>query len=323
MLGSPGDTVYFYFYIHDYLKGIVSLASAIMELRHLRYFVAVAEEQSFRRAALRLHISQPPLTRQIQQLESEVGFTLFERHAAGASLTTAGACFLEDARQILRQAGTSVEKARSLAEGRSGRLETAFYGSIIFHILPAILARFRVLAPGVSVGISHLHKDAQIRALHEGWLDIGFARFYREESNLTSELVCSEPLILAVASEHPLANEKQVRLADLEPFPFIVFPQSPRPSFADEVIRLATEAGFSITIAQEAEDLVGCLALVSVNFGIALVPASAQCVGMRNLKFIPVEQPVPVSNALCITRENDINPLLGIFLETMRQVHRR
>lgn len=293
-----------------------------MELRHLRYFVAVAEERSFRRASLRLNISQPPLTRQIQQLEEEFGFALFERYSTGVTLTAAGACFLDEARRILRLSCTAVEKARDIAEGRGGRLEVAFYGSVIFKILPAIISEFRTLAPNVSIGITNLQKDAQVRALNEGWLDIGFARFYREEPGLRSELVCVERIVLAVAATNPLAQRGEVSLAELCDCQFVVFPRSPRPSFADEVTRLAEQAGFSINIAHEAEDLVACLALVSVDIGIALVPSSAERVGIRNVVFVSVINPVPTSSLLCITRAADTSALLEIFLNVTRKLYR-
>ncbi|QHE78879.1 HTH-type transcriptional regulator TfdS (plasmid) [Variovorax sp. PBS-H4] len=211
-----------------------------MELRHLRYFVTVAEERSFRRASQRLHVSQPPLSRMIKQLEAEIGVELFDRSPTGVDVTAAGAVFLEEARRALHVANDAVEKSQRAARGDFGHIEVAYYGSVIFGVIPRLLGEYRQLKPRVAVRLSSLTKDRQIRALREGWLDVGFARYYRSEPDIASEIVWREPIVLAVHADHPLTGNTSVAMAELRDEPLIVFPSAPRPSFADELLGVSS-----------------------------------------------------------------------------------
>lgn len=297
-------------------KGIITR----MELRHLRYFVAVAEERSFRRAAMRVHISQPPLSRQIKELEEQVGAELFERTASGVTMTPAGRTFLDEARQALRFADDAVEKSRRVARGELGELRIAYFGSVILEVIPQVVAALHAAEPTINVRLVSLPKDGQVRALQEGRIDIGFSRFYRTEENIRTELVMEEPVLVALSSSHPFASKKQLPLMQLRDCPMVVFPSSRRPSFADEVIKFCDTAGFSPNIVHEAEDLMACLALVTAQIGVALVPASAISVRSAGLCFVPLKPPAPTSSLLCAYRAHDKNPLLSKLLGVIRNV---
>ncbi|PND29738.1 LysR family transcriptional regulator [Achromobacter pulmonis] len=292
-----------------------------MELRHLRYFVTVAEERSFRRASLRLHISQPPLSRLIKQLEEQVGAQLFDRTTTGVELTAAGEVFLEGANKALRITSDAVERSRRAAKGDFGHLEVAYYGSVIFGTIPHLIGAYRDAQPRVTVRLSHMTKDWQIRALRDGWLDIGFARYYRDEPDIASEVVVSEPVVLAVPSTHPLANRTVVPMSALRDECMIVYPAASRPSFADEVMLFCDQAGFTPRIVQETEDPMACLALVSGGVGIALVPISTVNIRLPRVAFLKVTDPEPTSSLCCVYRRNDQRPLLSGFLAVVRALN--
>lgn len=294
-----------------------------MELRHLRYFVAVAEERSFRRASMQLHISQPPLSRMIGQLEAQVGVQLLERTARGVELTAAGHIFLEEARRALRVVSDAVDRSRRAARGEFGHLEIAYYGSPIFGVLPRIVAAFRELNPQVTVDLYNLPKDKQIQALRDGWLDIGFARQYPNEPDVVCEEVVREPIVLATASSNPLAKRAVVPVVALREESMVVFPRTSRPSFADEVLRICEQSGFAPLIAKEAEDLLACLALVSAGFGVALVPISAMCIQLPQVSFVRLIRPKPTSSVYCAYRKDDLNPSLSRFLDLIRALRKK
>jgi LysR family transcriptional regulator, benzoate and cis,cis-muconate-responsive activator of ben and cat genes len=290
-----------------------------MELRHLRYFVAVAEEGSFRLAAIRLNLSQPPLSRQIQQLEEQVGAVLLDRTAGGVELTEAGAVFLEEATRILSLAKEAVGKARRIEQGEQGHLNVAYYGSVIFKVIPRILTDFRELRSRISVSLRKMAKDEQIRALRQGWIDIGFGRSYRPEPDMLTQLVLDEPLLVAVSRRHEFSGRQSVALRELANSAFVVYPGSPRPGFADEVIMLCDKAGFRANIAEEADDVDACLALVSADVGVGLVPASAVSAHNNYVRFIRLANPRPTSPLWCVVRRNDERPSVRTFLETVKQ----
>ncbi|RKR36170.1 LysR substrate-binding domain-containing protein [Paraburkholderia sp. BL17N1] len=293
-----------------------------MELRHLRYFVAVAEEHSFRRAAARLHISQPPLSRMIGQLEEQVGAQLFERTARGVELTDAGAAFLDDARRALRAVNDAVERSRRAARGELGHLQIAYYGSTIFRVLPKLITEFGKLQSQVTVDLHNLPKDRQIRALREGWLDIGFSRQYPKEPDVECEEVVCEPVVLAVASSNPIARRTGLPMTALRDEPMVVFPAMSRPSFADEVLRFCEEAGFTPNIVKETEDLMACLALVSAGIGLALVPISAMSIHLPEVSFVKAIKPKPTSSVYCVYRKSEQNSSLPGFLNLIRLLRR-
>jgi len=178
-----------------------------MELRHLRYFIAVAEEKSISRAAERLHLSQPPLTRQIQLLEQKVGTRLFDRSSTGVALTAAGRFFLEDARLILAMVTQAEERAQSAGLGQIGRIDIAVFGSVMFDDLPQLLARFRDTHPRVEVVLHTLNKGDQIEALRQHRITIGFNRLTSNFTDIATTRLKAERLVIALHHSHPLAAQ--------------------------------------------------------------------------------------------------------------------
>ncbi|WP_309491443.1 LysR substrate-binding domain-containing protein [Trinickia mobilis] len=243
---------------------------------------------------------------------------LFERTPRGVELTDAGATFLEEARRALRVVNDAVERSRKAARGEFGHLEIAYYGSAIFRVLPQLVTEFGKQEPPVTVDLHNLPKDRQIRALRDGWLDIGFARHYRNEPDIACEEVYREPVVLAVASSDPIAKRTLLPMAALRDEPLVVFPSTSRPSFADEVLRFCEQAGFTPYIIKETEDLMACLTLVSAGIGLALVPVSAMSIHLPQVSFVKIVKPKPTSSLYCVYRRDEHNPSLSRFLNLIR-----
>ena len=222
-----------------------------MDLRHLRYFIAVAEEQNIGRAAARLHISQPPLTRQIQQLEDELGVRLFTRTPRGMELTGAGELFLEEARNIRALVDQATERTQRAGQGKLGRLDVAIFGSGILDTIPKVLLAFRNAYPEVKLVLHSMSKGEQIEALRQRRIDAGFNRMLAPLPDLATQLVATESLFLAVHESSPLAREAVVPLKALAEHPLIVFPTGARPNFVDKVMGLCQQMGFVPEVAQE------------------------------------------------------------------------
>lgn len=291
-----------------------------MELRHLRYFIAVAEERHIGRAASRLHISQPPLTRQIQKLEEELAVQLFIRTAKGMELTPAGELFLEEARKIRSTVKQAAIKARQAGEGRLGRLDIGIFGSSVLQSIPAILLQFRETYPDVEISLHNMDKHTQIDALRLRRIDIGFNRFIAPVHDITNEVVLTEQILIAVNASHPLAKQQALPFNVLRDNPLIVYPTGARPSFIDKIISLCSQEGFTPNITQEVGDVLSAVALVSSNFGICPVPESAAKLSLHGVVYRPLDNP-PEGATLdlnCLYRSNDQSPLLKSFLAIVR-----
>ncbi|MFG1374299.1 LysR substrate-binding domain-containing protein [Xanthobacter oligotrophicus] len=292
-----------------------------MDLRHLRYFIAVAEEKNIGRAAVRMHISQPPLTRQIQQLEAELGVTLFIRTPRGVELTEAGELFLEEARNIRSVVEQATERTQRAGQGRFGRLDVAIFGSAILDIIPKLLLAYKNAFPDVKVVLHTMNKGEQIEALRQRRINVGFNRILTPTPDITAEIVTTEALLLAVHAAHPLAAHEVVPFYRLADYPLVLFPTGVRPSFVDTVMGLCHGAGFVPEVSQEVGDAVTGVALVASGFGVCLVPESATVLAFpgvvyRPLGGLPAHARVDLS---CIYRSDDQSPILAAFLEQMRQ----
>ncbi len=251
-----------------------------MELRHLRYFVAVAEELHFSRAADRLNIAQPPLSQQIRQFEDELGVRLFERSRRRVRLTDAGRIVLDEARRTLAQAARVADVARRAAEGRAGVLRVGFSSSAPYTTLPAILRAFRARFPDVTLNLFERSTEEQIDLLASGAIDAAFVRRPVENApdTLVIRTVLREPLMLALPHGHRLSRLKTVDLRLLRSEPFILFPRHSAPGLYDEIAAICGRAGFKPAVAQEAVQMQTIVSLVSAGLGVAIVPAS-----IRNL----------------------------------------
>lgn len=291
-----------------------------MELRHLRYFVCVAEEQNIGRAALRLHISQPPLTRQMQALEEQVGAQLFRRTSRGVELTDAGRVLYDDARNILAMADRAAERAHKASLGLLGRVDVAIFGSGIFGAIPRLLRQFRESYPEVNIVLHNMTKDEQLDALRHRRITLAFNRLMRPVEGLCSETLLTEPLYVALPSGHRLAARTAVMLKELDGEPLVLFPTGSRPSFIDRVTEMCRDSGFSPRVAQEVGDVVHGLALVATGFGACIVPHSATAMAMPGLLYRPLHSPLhPRVDLCCIYREDDASEILQALLGSMRE----
>jgi LysR family transcriptional regulator, benzoate and cis,cis-muconate-responsive activator of ben and cat genes len=291
-----------------------------MELRHLRYFVCVAEEQNIGRAALRLHISQPPLTRQIQQLEEQVGALLFKRTSRGVELTDAGRVLYEEARNILSQTERAAERTHKAALGRLGRIDVAIFGSGIFGVIPQLLRRFRDAYPEVNIVLHSLDKEEQIDALRHHRITVAFNRLMRPVDGLSSETILTEPIYVAVPEGARLAARTAIAIEELRDQPLVLFPTGSRPSFIDRVHEMCRTAGFAPLVAQEVGDVVHAVALVATGFGACLVSRSATFMCIPGVTFRPLHHPtLSQVDLCCIYRSDDASELLRAFLGSVRQ----
>jgi DNA-binding transcriptional LysR family regulator len=288
-----------------------------MELRHLRYAVAVADELHFARAAARLHISQPPLSQQIRALEDEIGVQLFERTSRRVRLTDAGAAFIAEARRTLASADRATDAARRAARGETGRLAIGYVSSASYELLPAILRGFRRITPDAVLVLEEMSSAEQSRALAAGTLDLGFVRRPPPvERHLAATLVLRESIVLAVPRDHPLARRRAVPLRQLSREAFIIYPVRPRPSWADAALELCRAAGFEPRIVHEALEMVSALSLVAAGIGVALVPAAVRAVRRPGVVFRPLA-PAPSTEVLLVRRDEPPAGLIARFLEVV------
>ncbi len=297
----------------------------MFDLRQLRYFVAVAEELSFTRAALRLHLSQPPLSQQIQALERDLGVRLLERTKRQVALTEPGRIFLEQARQILAKAAEARSLAAAAAAGYSGQLRLAYTVSVSFHpALPQTLLRFGQVAPNVRLKLNEMYTEPQYAALLADELDVGFVRnepvHAQDARRLRITVIDREPLLLALPSGHPLASRPSLRLAEVAGDAFVSQPRELAATLHNRLVTLADQAGFQPTIVQHAQQLNGLLALVAAGLGLALVPASMRTVRLAGVSYLALEDANAYMLLAVASRADDHSPALQQFLATVAEM---
>ncbi len=296
---------------------------SIMELRHLRYFRTVAIELHFGRAAEKLHISQPPLSRQIHQLEDILGFKLFNRMKnKTVTLTPAGQAFLIQVDRIFQQLAQAIEIGRKTSRGELGQISIGFVGSATYNILPAILQQFRERYPEVHIELHELTTDRQLIWLREGRIDLGLMRPPIIEPDVRSEVIFEESLVVALPVNHHLAQMVTIDLAALATAPFILFPRQLAPGLYDPIIMLCQAAGFSPQVVQECIQMQTIVSLVSANLGVSILPASIQEVQRHGVVYKPIQDFAKLSlltNCLAkisiVWRTNDDSPTMNGLLE--------
>lgn len=274
-----------------------------MELRHLRYFITVAEEKNLTRAAKKLYISQPPLTRAIMQLEEELGVQLFIRHARGLELTSAGSYFLPHAQQMLERLETLVEDTRRIDKQRKVIFSIGFEPSIFYGQLPSLVRRLRKNRH-VEVVLHELHSHEQIQALKAGKIDIALGRVRIEDSAIEQEVLFNEPLVAALPACHPLA-ESPPTLEDLTALPFITFPPGSGPSFASLMVGLFYQHGLKVHVVQEVNDLQTALSLVASEMGFTLVPEQVTRVVREGVTYTPLKDERLMTNVIISRRSKE------------------
>ncbi len=296
----------------------------MFDFRQLRYFVAVSEELSFTRAARRLHLSQPPLSQQIQALEQDLGVRLLERTKRSVSLTGPGRIFLDHARQILSKADEARTQVVAAAAGHSGQLRLAYTVSVSFHpALPRVLLRYGQAAPNVRVELSELYTEPQFEALLDGQIDVGFVRDEPlraiDAKALRMTVLDREPLLLALPTGHPLSGRSSLRLDEVANEPFVAQPREVAVTLHDRLFRLAQKAGFQPQIQRHVQQVNGMLAMVAAGLGLALVPATMRAVRLAGLAYVPIEDPDAYMLLAVASRASDTSPALAQFLAVVAE----
>lgn len=294
-----------------------------IEFRHLRQFVAVAEELHFRRAAMRLGMTQPPLSQSIAGLESALGVELLDRSRRQVCLTEAGRAFLGDARRMLSDLQQAAANARAAADGRVGVLRLTHVGTASYTLMPRLLACYREHFPQVTIDVTERTTSAQIEAILRGEADIGLIRMpVPETPGLRFEIIDNEPFVVALRSGHPLAQRETVGLSELAAESFVMFPAHEAPAFYARIVSACHDAGFVMKISQEATQLQTVISMVAAGFGIALVPASLRHLQQPGVIYRPCD-PAPAALRTEIAmawRRADPGSVVVSFLELARKM---
>lgn len=291
-----------------------------MEFRQLRYFVAAAELGNIGLAAQKLNVSQPPISRQIQALEYELGAQLLVRTPRGVDLTEAGRVFYKEAVKILKQAQLAKERSQDAQKGQIGRLDMAFFGSPVYYAVPLALRAFRRGHPRTEVRLTRMGKSDQIDEILGGRVHIGFGRYFPRRIGIEVELIGEEPLYAALPDDSRLAQLSEVTMAQLLDLPVVLFPSGDRPGFADEVLAAFRDAAGQPEVETFAYDATSAMAQVSSGAGFCVVPASIAAMRFPTLSFVPISDcPIraPIS---CAFADGEPAPILQEFLKSLRQI---
>ena len=289
-----------------------------MEIRHLRYFLAVAEELNFSRAAEKLNIAQPPLSQQIRQLEAELGAHLIHRETRPVTLTEAGRFFCDRAKNLVFQFDQLRLDTQKLGRAEEGSLSIGFVGSATCEVLPKVLKHFRSDYPGIELTLLEMAALEQKQALIDRRINVGFMRPSVEDAIIKTEPLLDEAIILACPTEHPFSSKDSVALSKLAGEPVISFPRVPEPSFGAYLTDLCRKAGFEPKIVQETGEVNTALSLVAGGIGISLMPASIKAITRAGVVYVPLKKPVPTTVINVAYRRDDTSPALKAFLAIMR-----
>ncbi len=293
-----------------------------IDLKQLKYFLAVAEEKSFSRAAERLHISQPPLSQQIMKLESELGVKLFTRTTRSFELTVAGRALMVEAAELLGKMRMTIDTIRQIDRGEVGRLRVGIVGSAMWGPIPGLLEQFQSQYPRVTWTIHELGPNDQWEALRARQIDVGFWREPRiepdvlKQANLRQDLCSREDVCVAISERHPLARQDAIELIDIahEPMLTLHLDQSAEPRY---LIQCCVNAGFEPTIFQEAAEPQTLLAMVGAGLGVALLPQTTSRIGWPGVRFLPVRTNAPSANLYITYLAQDDAPVVRAFLNIL------
>ena len=291
-----------------------------MELRHLRYFAAVAQHLNYSEASRRLHVAQPAISQTILDLEDELSVKLLLRTKRTVQLTAAGTVFLREAQEILRRANEAQRLAQRAARGEVGILGIGFFGTASGPILPSLVDTYRLKFPDVELRLFELDPDQQLAAFDEGRIDLGFTRTLPSDrrAEFEQEEVYNDQLAIALPAKHPLAKQKVVRLKSLASEPFVQFHRKGAPGLFDEVIATCRRTGFSPRIVNEPNFMATVMTLVESGLGVSLIP---RCVRSLNRRHVVIRPITPKSERipLCVAwRKSANNPTLTAFLDLLR-----
>jgi DNA-binding transcriptional LysR family regulator len=291
-----------------------------LELRHLRYFVAVAEELHFSRAAQRLRIAQPPLSQQIRKLEEHIGCSLFTRNSRMVALTAAGETLLERSRYILRRLDEDLESVRRVGRGEIGTLTVGFIGSAMLTVLPALISSYRKRFAKVDLRLRELTTSSLVDAIRQGAVDLGFLRDAGTAEGLILETVVAERFVIALAEKHPLAKRKKISLADLKNDSLILFARELGPLAWDKTIALCETSGFRPAIVQDAPEWLTVLRLVSSGLGFSIAPACVATIKTPGVVCRELTKCPTLTNIELARRSDHLNPIMETFLAEARNI---
>jgi DNA-binding transcriptional LysR family regulator len=289
-----------------------------MEFRHLRYFLALAEELHFGRAARRLSMSQPPLSLNIQQLEASVGARLFTRNSKEVRLTAAGEAFVPRARALLEQAGEAARYARDVDQGMAGALQVGFVGGMLYRGLPQMLRQFMALHPKLRLALTELSSQDQLIELAHDQLDLGFVHTTRVPADMSRLLFASEPFVCCLPADHALARKRNVSLRLLQGESFAVIARLVSPDYHERILSICTEAGFFPEIRYELRSWLNVVSLVSQGMGVALVPQSLARAALPDAVFLPLSIASAPYETHCLWKPARNNTALQAFLDVVR-----
>jgi LysR family transcriptional regulator, benzoate and cis,cis-muconate-responsive activator of ben and cat genes len=294
-----------------------------VELRQLRYFLTVAKEQNFTRAAEKLHIAQPPLSRQIQQLEEELGVTLFERGSRPVRLTDAGRVLFNQAVHVLESVDEIKGMAQRLRDAERPRLGIGFVPSTLYAKLPDVIRHYRAARPQVELVLLEMTTLEQIAALKEGRIDVGFGRIAFDDPAVERILLRNERLVVALPSNHPWAGRRgTIALTQMATEPLIIYPKAPRPSYADQVLELFRGRDSRPPLIHEVKELQTALGLVAAETGLCVVPASVERLRRDNVVYRPINDQAAVSPIIMSTRKGDHSPEIALILRTIQDIYK-
>lgn len=286
-------------------------------LTQFRYFRALAETGHFGRAAQRLHMSQPPLSRQIAALERDLGIRLFERTPKGVTLTAAGAQFLADSRDVLQLVDQASRNATATARGEAGQLTMGFTMSAAYSVVPSLTRRYQRAFPNVMLRVREMMPNVMASELRDGGIDFAISFADTSPSPFERRLLLSEPLHVVLPEQHPLARARKLKLEDLAQERFLITPREQVPVLYDAIIRRCEAAGFTPVIGLEVYLQQTIVNFVAEGLGVALVPASMRRSQVIGARFKPIEDP-PVVEQVLMWSANNHNPCLAGFLATSR-----
>lgn len=281
-----------------------------MKLRHLYYFQAVAQEGSFTRAAARLHMAQPPLSRQIRELEAELGVALLERSTRSVRLTDAGRFLLDQSLQLTARLDEVIAGTQRIGRHERRWFGIGFVPSTLYGFVPELIRQLRGADPHTEVGLSEMTTLPQLEALKAGRIDMGIGRILLDDPAIARRVLMTEPLMAAVPLGHPLARRTSLTIEDMASQPFVLYPARPRPNYADHVMGLFRAAGHSLQVVQEANELQTAIGLVAAGLGITVVPASVQRLHREDVAHVPIAATAFVSPVIVSYRKDDRAPFL-------------
>lgn len=292
---------------------------AFMKTHLLRYFVVLAEERHFGRAAQRLCITQPPLSTALKTLEEDLGVVLVERDAKHVTLTPAGDAFLLEARKVLAQMQRAADVVRSVAQGAEGRLDVGITGSMVYRNVPQYCNAFQLRRPQVELCMHEMSTGEQLRALASGDIDVGFLNIGYPPDELELLPLESETLVACLPQSHALADDADLDLRQLAHEDFVMFARDVSPANYDNVIACMHQAGIHPRTTHAARQWLTVVALVSTGCGVALVPACMERAGINGVRFVPLRGVRMQTPAIMAWRRNDDRALLSALIETVRE----